>query len=1331
MTLPFFGGIAASYGFMPGTPIDNNPDPPPTSRPTTLPTLASPGAVYYGWWDASSAAGVVQSGGFVTSVPNKITAGTPAAAGTSLDLASQPVLQTNVLGSLTGLDFTGSRKKALHFNQVDNPGANSAWTMFVVFTRNGMPALAGDSTNSKAGLMASFGAIQIASRLTDGDIVRGVYDPDNSAVVHDVNDTGSPTSLAGWVGQRWIGSAVSLGGQNVGGQGLNSVRSWFSKAPGVPSTFSRAAGPYETGAQIVEIGGTGNDLTFGQPAREIIHEVLLVKGLLNETDITALKLWADGRLFQPPVSPGAGEPAPPAGWQEVFYDDFPGTVLNSQKWPIKYGGAGASFNNMWDWDDTGIIVNDGLTMRMRKVSGRWKAPGIQLGSLATGFAGYGDYQVSVKFKAPAAKGIGPTIAMWPVSNDWPPEFDLAETPATDKQHVLVTWHWRGLSGENVYESISYAVDLTRVGGTVLTVRKQNGVFKFYIDGTEQTVPASWAAHPEPDNMAVALGSFVAAATDAWYANGPDGTTPDPYDVKYWYVRVIAPPSGGGGGSSGDFTTAQQFVADTNVGINIERDGAWTMVTAAFATYLAGLGIKSARLVYPWRPMVIDFAQGQPGTGGRLSDRPTQAQFMRIVNAAKTLNAGGIKVLLECMDTLDLPDMNDPATVTHIDGHIQNCATWLAGAGLDNTKIAIGPCDSYQGAGNAFWNAHRTRWLGLLRNLLPGFVLICGGGFGKSKDNMVVGTAEEGLYQISADPLVIYDFHYFSSLDNAGYTFLASQMAAWSQAKGGRPVIASAWGVDPTQATNYASFIPQMQASLVPMAFQHPIMWVTTANIGGWKLNMDGLDPRFNDGTNARPNFQTEIINEVAAVVAKLTGAPPPVVTPPPGSTLTDVQFAQNFVAPLTMGLNIERARIWYMTYQGANFANSDAYWDYLKSIGVTHVIGFYPQRPSIDMNGDGHINGNMPTNADIDRYLAPNKRATTRGIKVFIGAIDVINDSELNSYWTQIADYLDRFAQRIIANGLTPDMCAVRIYNELEDGTPLPNTTYNHFRMQGHAILRNRLPQHCIVHGSGYWNDSWVLLNSTDDPWQRPPDDRVIAEWHKYDGDNFDSQLDAFAAEAQLFRNRNGGIPIVGGEAGPDDQYIAGHQTYSSRWNYFILRYAQKVPSHRPMPWTVTDGSAFRMNKSPTDPTLITSLEDTMRQGDGVIRSSPGWGTINPGGGTTTPPVTPPPVTPTLDWSGSGAGGQFQTIGTVHAPTVGAHAPVTLTIAAVGIPNLQWVLVGSNFSWKTSPFTFPVTANPMTYTGAYITATGDFIKIMNPNDVNQKLDTAAGTVVVP
>ncbi|MDO9712388.1 LamG domain-containing protein [Paracraurococcus lichenis] len=350
---------------------------------------------------------------------------------------------------------------------------------------------------------------------------------------------------------------------------------------------------------------------------------------------------------------------------------------------------------------------------------------------------------------------------------------------------------------------------------------------------------------------------------------------------------------------------------------------------------------------------------------------------------------------------------------------------------------------------------------------------------------------------------------------------------------------------------------------------------------------------------------------VARGGAPMLQAPASVQAKPINSA--DAKAARDFVAPLTVGVAVERWRPMYMAYGGKPLATDTAYWTYLKGLGITHVRLFLPWRTKIDMYG-GWVGGVQPTDAQLGQFFDMVETVIRAGLKVLYECADVLGD-DITTNPSDIYTMLDRQANLIVQRGTTrfpKDMIAIGPCASIELGT---NAAANAFRLEAHRRLRAKLAGYVLLTGAAA-NYSPDALTAAD--WVMVQDQRVILTVHEYAGVPTASQLQAQQAAYDIVSQGNGGVPVLITEA------AHGSSTYADTWRQHLYAYAQYQPRTRATLWTVTDGAWFALNVSSTDPTLRPAMEFGVKKGVALIENTPEWLADNPGATAPEIPVEAP-----------------------------------------------------------------------------------------------------------
>lgn len=299
--------------------------------------------------------------------------------------------------------------------------------------------------------------------------------------------------------------------------------------------------------------------------------------------------------------------------------------------------------------------------------------------------------------------------------------------------------------------------------------------------------------------------------------------------------------------------------------------------------------------------------------------------------------------------------------------------------------------------------------------------------------------------------------------------------------------------------------------------------------------------------------------------------------------VTGLAAAQKFVSDMQMGVDIERSRITYMTYQGNVIGQSTTYFDYLKQNGVDHVRIFFPWSPSFLNGGPGVPAGQVPpTSGTFDAMLQGALNANKAGVKVFFDLMDLTATSDCQGASLAVVhSWLTAAAQRIKGYGFDPSMIALGPINE---PTGASNAEWDPILQDLHDLLRQTLPASdgwILTKGGAYWADPGTFANGglifSDPqtvymvhyyPAATPPhngDSAVVSEWA------------GVAKEVLDYAASHGGVPIVLGESGlyngNDVPYGGAPDPGVSAWPAVLKDTATGAGALRPLPWAVTDGS--------------------------------------------------------------------------------------------------------------------------------------------------------------
>jgi hypothetical protein len=217
---------------------------------------------------------------------------------------------------------------------------------------------------------------------------------------------------------------------------------------------------------------------------------------------------------QPPA-PGTPVGAQP-GYTVVLSDDFSNGYDHSHwgdPFPLPYP-TGPSANGGWMWNPGDVAVRDGemqVTMT-QQADGTWTAGGFNSFRADVGIH-YGTVDFDARIES--AQGTTAAFLMWPMTDTWPPEIDILETPKGDAMHVL---HWGDSSADA--SIIMGGPDPSEWHHYTLTWLPD--LVKIETDGQ---LVAQWDYNSPDVPMGFGAMGFVGTPWDGWMGGAPDDSTP--------------------------------------------------------------------------------------------------------------------------------------------------------------------------------------------------------------------------------------------------------------------------------------------------------------------------------------------------------------------------------------------------------------------------------------------------------------------------------------------------------------------------------------------------------------------------------------------------------------------------------------------------------------------------------------------------------------------------------------------------------------------------------------------------------------------------------------
>ena len=313
---------------------------------------------------------------------------------------------------------------------------------------------------------------------------------------------------------------------------------------------------------------------------------------------------------------------------------------------------------------------------------------------------------------------------------------------------------------------------------------------------------------------------------------------------------------------------------------------------------------------------------------------------------------------------------------------------------------------------------------------------------------------------------------------------------------------------------------------------------------------------------------------------------------------TALQKAQAVVAPLRLGVNIERGE---PVFDG--WVN-DAFLAKIKEQGLTHIRLFPNSGGSYSLYSQNDMTHwyNIVANAT-ENY----------GILVHLDFLDIMDENQIRT--ADVENYIRACADSVAARNFNPNLAIFGVCNEYMAGT---NVGFEEPRERLTNILHEKLPNHVIVTNSADWGNPWTLVNGTMKVYPSKP---RIHQWHWYP----DPESQAVAEDVNFYLKkwcRDESAVTINGEYN-----VNNYPTEYHRWPGVIRNAFKGMPEQRTTMWSIIGKSVsyFRLNE--WDSAMLTSdVAAAYVEGDAYIRGLQ-WYKDGLSGGTTPPPDT---ATPTI-----------------------------------------------------------------------------------------------------
>ncbi len=233
--------------------------------------------------------------------------------------------------------------------------------------------------------------------------------------------------------------------------------------------------------------------------------------VLGLTLACALLLGGCATLTDPTADATAPARLDATEWEEVFFDDFTRTSLGSN-WSRYTGQPSSDPRTRWDASRvtlsggslvlSGVPRNDG--------SGNWLTGGVSNWQQARTYGRW-----DIRFRALRSDVLSYHLLLWPQSENWPPEIDIAEGFRADRSLNEAFIHWRNAAGARERAHFSVAGDFTT--WHTVSVEWSEDEVRFLLDDVEYGSVTGAAVPHEPMFLALQtetqVGGSRAGSTD--------------------------------------------------------------------------------------------------------------------------------------------------------------------------------------------------------------------------------------------------------------------------------------------------------------------------------------------------------------------------------------------------------------------------------------------------------------------------------------------------------------------------------------------------------------------------------------------------------------------------------------------------------------------------------------------------------------------------------------------------------------------------------------------------------------------------------------------------
>ena len=278
----------------------------------------------------------------------------------------------------------------------------------------------------------------------------------------------------------------------------------------------------------------------------------------------------------------------PAGWTQVWSDEFDGNRIDDAKWDFDFGNGFYSYDaNQWigGWgngeleyytrEPSNAFVKDGL-LHIRAVKESFDGCGYTSARLKSrkrdGSALFAPRYGRFEFRAklPVGKGLWPALWLLPQDDTYGPwaasgEIDVLETRGHEPDKVTGAIHYGGRWPVNTYTGFSYTLPNSGRTDTfhAYALEWEPGVIRWYTDGQLTSSSSFWWScgktadgkgvapkreadlNPWPSPFDKPFYLLMNLAVGGQFGGNPDATTVFPAEMQVDYVRVYEKSGGTG------------------------------------------------------------------------------------------------------------------------------------------------------------------------------------------------------------------------------------------------------------------------------------------------------------------------------------------------------------------------------------------------------------------------------------------------------------------------------------------------------------------------------------------------------------------------------------------------------------------------------------------------------------------------------------------------------------------------------------------------------------------------------------------------------------------